>query len=203
LKKRANIVAAVGLLLSVAACGPAATMPPPNPGTLTLKWLPVSPSAPQPSLTIESLTLEDVTVFGDVAPSGSSIVREINVSLLGTPSPLVFNTLPQGLYSRIRFLVNEIHIEGTYNGIPLHIQFESESAIVDLRSSTGQEVLPEHDGAFSISIDDNSWFANQLLDGATQTSGQIVISSLSNPTIAQTLATRIASSFSLQPPPTP
>ena len=141
-----------------------------------------------------------VTVFGDVAPDGRSMLNEVSVSLLDSGRAFVFSMLPQGLYSLVRLRVHEVHVDGTYRGVPLHISFEDESsAPVDLRSPSGVDVVPGHDGTFSISIDDNAWFANQLLDSASASGGQIVITGQSNGTVLNTLASRIMSSFTLAP----
>jgi hypothetical protein len=194
--KRVNISAIAALLLAaLVGCGGMAT-PPPPPGQVSVQLVPDALTVPKLMLTAERLTLENITLFGDVSTANLTI-NEVSLDLLGIPAPLVFPSVPQGLYSRVRFQASEVDITGTYGGVPLRIQFENDATVVDLRSPTGQEVAPNHNGQFALTVDDNSWYANGLLDGATVSNGQILVSNTSNASIAQTLAMRIAASFAL------
>lgn len=174
--------------------------PPPDAGTLTLTVTPTSPATAPLTLQQARLELDNVSLVGDVAPV--SMLSDVSIDLLSSGMTLPFTMLPQGLYSRVRFTVDTVSMQGTWRGVPLTIHLESgdgsQSTVIDLRSSTGVEVAPGHDATIAVGIDAASWLAGGLLDSATQSSGQIVLDSSNNVALGQQLLSRLAPSFSWQ-----
>jgi hypothetical protein len=193
-----------GALLALAAgCGPApGGMPPPS-GTLQVVITPGAFSVPNLQVASGSLTIEGMSVYGDVASGVRSTIVEMQLDLLGNPLTFDFATIPQGLYSRVHFFASELHLQGSWRGTPLLINFEADQTPVDLRSAAGQDVEPGMNGTFEIAEDTGSWFGGTppVLDSATPAGGQIVIDPLNNLPVANTLASRIVAAFSLQPSP--
>ena len=176
--------------------------PPPDAGTLTLTITPTSPATSPLALQQARLKLDNVSLVGDVVPDGRSMLSDVSIDLLSSGMSFAFTMLPQGVYSRVRFTVDNVAMQGTWRGVPLTIQLEpldgSSIGVVDLRSSAGVEVAPGHDVTIPVVIDAASWFGGALLDSATQSSGQIVVDANNNVAIVQQLLSRIAPSFSWQ-----
>jgi hypothetical protein len=123
----------------------------------------------------------------------------VDLDALSTSSAsATIDYLPQGLYSRVRFLIGRTSIDGTWRGTPLHISLAPFGTLVDIRASTPQELGLGQDAAFQVSVDPNIWFPPYLLDGATlDDRGQIVCDDVTNVQAGSTLTQAIASSFSL------
>jgi hypothetical protein len=190
-------VAALAAALALTGCGNGPVTPP-DEGVLTLRFVPTSPAVSPLALSSSRLTIENLTLLGDVAPDGRSMLSELTIDLLSSGVSFMFTMLPQGLYSRVRFSVDKVVLEGSWRGVPLHVQLEVDNApIVDLRSAAGVEVGPAQDVLLAIRIDGASWFAGNLLDTAVVASGEIVIDSGNNLTIGEQLLARVAASFSL------
>jgi hypothetical protein len=146
------------------------------------------------------MEIEGLTVIGDVAPTGQSMVAEFALDLTSTGNSFTLSALPQGVYSRVRLFVDHVTLDGSWRGAALHFGYETEGAAgaVDLRSN-GVEVTPGHDGELAVAIDAGAWFAGNVLDGAVaDVNGALTVDSLHNPTIAATVAARIPASFSLK-----
>jgi hypothetical protein len=170
-----------------------------NPGVLTMTVAPPAISVQQLSLASAKVPLMSFAVVGNAGtPDARSMLAEVDVAP-GMMAEYSFSMLPQGLYSAISFTLGGSTFEGTWRGMPLHIQLEREDhpVPIEVRSPTGAEIDPGVDGALSVTADTNSWFANNLLDGATVSGGQITINDLSNDIVGEQLAQRIGSSFSL------
>ena len=173
--------------------------PPPSDGTLTLSFAPASAQVSSLTLASAGVQLEGITIIGDVAPDGRSMISELQIDALSTGSSVKLGAIPQGVYSRVRFNLEHVAVQGSWRGAPLQVQLESDNGTpVDLSSSSGVDVAPGHDGTFAVTLDVGSWFAGQLLDGATQSQGQIVIDAANNTTVAAQLKSRVAASFTLK-----
>jgi hypothetical protein len=179
--------------------------PPPHDGTLTLSFTPSAASVSQLTLASAGVHLEGISVIGDVAPDGRSMISDLQIDALSTTGTSVkLPTIPQGVYSRVRFKVEHTSVQGTWRGMPLSMSLESDDGTpVDLSSSAAVDVAPGHNGTFSVTLDVASWFAGQLLDGATAVSGQITVDNANNATIGSQLKSRVAASFALTPSPLP
>src|SRR5262249_17250913 len=139
----------------------------PAPGTLTVDVTPAVSAVSGLALTSCKLEIEGLTVLGDVAPDGRAMVREFTLDALSSGASFSLSMLPQGAYSRVRFSVDHVSAAGTWRDTPLSLSLDGgDNSIVDLRSD-GVEVTPGHDGALALGVDPGSWFAGNVLDGAT------------------------------------
>jgi hypothetical protein len=189
-------------LWGAAALGGCSTTPGNNgtpDGMLTVAVKPTMSAVSGLQLSSGRVQIEGLTVLGDVAPDGRSMVSEFNLDLLSTGASFTLSMLPQGVYSRVRFNVDHANVAGTWRGTPLTLSIESDDGTpVDLRSN-GVEVTPGHDGALELDVDAGLWFSNNVLDGATvDTNGQLVVDGSHNPTVASQIKSRLAGSFTLQ-----
>jgi hypothetical protein len=191
------------LMALLTGCGnaPGGTMPP-NPGALLITFTPAPVSVANLQLSSASVQIEALSVFGDVAPNGQSMLRESQVDALDAPTTFTFAMVPQGLYSRVRFNASEIAIDGSWRGHPLHVAVDMDlGSLVDLRSSSGTEVQPGQDGTLPLDVNAGPWFDGNLLDQATvDATGAITLNALSNTSVASLLFARVAPSFSLAMP---
>lgn len=195
--------ALVGAALA-AGCGQAPGTANPPDGVLTLEITPADTTVASLQLSSATLRVENVSVFGDTAPDSRSMLSNANIDLLSAGSRFTFTMLPEGVYSRVRFALERVELQGTWRGTPLQAQLEAEddggANVVDLRSA-GAELAPGHDVTLSVSLDVGSWFAGALLDQAVASSGSIRIDEYDNTTVGQTLVSRVLGSFSLADPP--
>jgi hypothetical protein len=183
---------------ALAGCGSQPGNGGPPDGVLTVAVQPTVSAVSGLQLTSGHMQIEGLTVLGDVAPDGRSMVSEFNLDLLSAGASFSLSMLPQGVYSRVRLNVDHASVAGTWNGTPLTVSLESDDgAAVDLRSN-GVEVTPGHDGELLLGVDAGAWFAGNVLDGATVVAGQIVVDSLHNATVATQLISSIPGSFTLQ-----
>ena len=138
----------------------------------------------------------DLSVLGDVAPSRLTMVDDFTLDLTSSGTSFTMSSLPQGLYSRVRFEAEHPALDGTWHGAPLHFAFESEQTI-DLRAD-GVDVAG-HDGEFVVGVDAGSWFSGNVLDGiAPDSNGEIILDATHNASVAATVASRVPASFTLQ-----
>src|ERR1700751_2507548 len=100
-------VSLAGLLLG---CGDPSGggMQPPGPGSLLVTLTPTATSESNLQLQSASLHFLNLSVVGDVAPKGRSMLGDVSFDLLGDAKSWSFDMLPQGLYSRVRFQVGAI-----------------------------------------------------------------------------------------------
>jgi hypothetical protein len=193
------------LLTVLALCGcraaPGSAAPPA--GVLTLSLTPSLTTSTELQLS-GHLEIENLTVLGDVAPDARSMLLEFALDVMAARK-FSFAMLPQGVYSGVHFLVGEVQLQGSWRGVPLRVQLDSDQglAVVDLRASAGVELSPGHDAELPITVAVDSWFAGNLLDSASQSASQIVIDATNNAAIASQLLTRIAASFALHDQPIP
>ena len=186
---------------ALAGCGGASgEPPPPSEGVLTLSFAPTPPAASPLTLAAAAVQLEGITVIGDVEPDGRSMISELQIDALSTGTSVKLGAIPQGVYSRVRFNLHHVSVQGSWRGLPLQVQLERDNGTpVDLSSSEGVDVAPGHDGMFAVTFDVGGWFAGQVLDGATQVQGRIVVDAANNTTVGAQLESRIAASFALNP----
>jgi hypothetical protein len=167
-------------------------------GTLTVAVTPTATAVAGLQLTSGRSQIEGLTVLGDVAPNGRTMVSEFNLDLLSTGASFTLSTVPQGVYSRVHFAVDETQVAGSWRGMPLSLALESDDGVaVDLRSN-GVELAPGHDGELTVGVDVGAWFAGNVLDGATPDQGQLVVDKSHNATVAAEIQSRLPASFSLQ-----
>jgi hypothetical protein len=197
-----RLCTSVVALTVLAACGDNTTNPSSDAsgggGKLTLVFQPSNPpQATGLSLTQAHVQVEAVAVIGDLTPDYRTMLTgETHVDMLGMPLTHVFDQAPQGLYSRVHFLQEEITFQGTYNGMPIQAQFEYETSI-DLRDPVGQDVWPNHNAVFTVSFDGSNWFAGNVLSQAVVVGGQIVIDRVNNIPVGQAIAHNVAAAISL------
>lgn len=138
---------------------------------------------------------------GSPPPSGDPAAprtTHFELDVLSAGRDLSFDFYPQGLYSRVLFILDGATIEGTWNGTAVRASlrpFMGER--VDLRSTSPQELGRGIDTTFEISLDASTWFASRLLDSAMTTNGEIVCDEQRNVQLAAALNDRIIRSFSL------
>jgi hypothetical protein len=190
----------VASLTVLTGCGDTGTTPMPDAtpsgGKLTLVLSPVRPTAPNLTLSQAGVKIEGLAVIGDTTPDYRTMLSgEPNLDMLGPQVTHDFTEAPQGLYSRVRFKLEDITFQGTYNGMPIQGHIEQET-IIDLRDPVGQDVWPNHSAVFTVTFDGTQWFGN-LLAQAVPSNGQIQIDYLNNAAIGQSIAHNIAAAISL------
>lgn len=170
-------------------------------GILTLDLNPTVSAVSGLQLTSGRVQIEGLTVLGDVAPDGRSMVSEFNLDVLSAGASFSLSMLPQGVYSRVRFSVDHANVAGSWRGMPLTVSLEPDddngASVVDLRSD-GVEVTPGHDGELAVGVDAGAWFAGNVLDGATPDQGQIVVDDSHNVAVATQIISNLVGSFTLQ-----
>jgi hypothetical protein len=198
--------AAFASVATLAGCSGTVGHSAPVNGALTVDFMPRSATLANLTLLAASVHLESVAVLGDVTPDARSMIADVSVDALGPGESTKLATIPQGVYSRVRFNVEHLAVQGTWRNLSLSVQLDNDdsSALpVDLSSPDGVDVTPGHDGTVTVTIDVAGWFGNALLDGATAAGGQIVVDRANNVAVAQKLRTNVATSFALQDAPVP
>jgi hypothetical protein len=193
------------LAAALAGCGGAPdTTQSSDPGVLTLRLRPTHTAVDGLELDSATMRLEHVQILGDVPAGDRSMLSSADVDLLGAASQYEFTMLPQGVYSRVRCVIDRLRLEGAWRGTPLRIDVDSDDeGLVDLRTAAAQELAPGHDVAITAAIDVGSWFAGALLDQATPIAGQIFIDEYANRSVATQLAGRALASVTLEDAPVP
>jgi hypothetical protein len=193
---------AAASLSALTGCGNSPGGTGPAPGTLTVDVKPAAIAVTGLSLTSCKLEIEGLTVLGDVAPSGP-MIHEFTLDALSAGASFPLAMLPQGVYSRVRFSVDHVSAAGSWRDTPLSLSLDAgDNTIVDLRSN-GVELTPGHDAAFTLGVDPGSWFAGNVLDGATVASNQILIDALTNTAVGAQILASVPASFTLQDSTTP
>jgi len=193
------IVLACACACILAACGPASQPPPP--GTLTVSFEPQAVNVANLALSSATLRLRSLIALGDRPPQGPPPPVEVTVTV-APPANASFTfdmpPPPPGVYSRLQFLVEDATIAGTWRSTPFtaHLGMFG-GGMVNLFSASGTEVGAGHDGAFTVTVDANAWFAGNLLDTAMVSGGQITCDQSNNPSVAMQLTMRIAQSFAI------
>jgi hypothetical protein len=188
----------------------------PSPGVATIGFAPKAVNLPYINLTRARARLDRLQLIGNVPPppppgyppppgdhpppDGSwqppppSFV-DLD-ALSAAPSSTMIADLPQGLYSRVRFILGRISLEGTARGTVFRVSLEPFGVVVDVRASVPQELGLDQDASFEVAVDPNFWFPPYMFEGATlDNRGEIVCDDVSNGQIAQLLIPAMASSF--------
>jgi hypothetical protein len=189
----------------------------PTPGVATVGFVPKPIVLPNINLSRASTRLDRLQIIGNVPPPpppGSLPPPDsrpppdgyhppeatVNLdALASTPSTGSIENLPQGLYSRMRFMIGRISLEGRARGTPFQVSLAPFGAVVDIRASVPQELGLDHDVAFDVSVDPNLWFPPYVFEGATlDNRGVIICDDVSNTQIGSALIQSMLRSFSLQ-----
>ena len=189
-------VALAVALLGLVGCGGPDDRP--RPGELSVTFIPVQGSVPEPQLTAATMRLSHIGVFGNAPPPGGPPPpNDINFDALGGGVRRDF-TLPPGIYSRVQLAYENVVINGTWRGTPFQVRLGMMRGFpVDLRATVGRVLSVDNDVAFVVDVDVGSWFAGNVLDGAVASGGQIICDPLNNPTITMEVGMRIGRSFVL------
>lgn len=172
----------------------------PNPGVLSVTVTPPAISVDALTVSSAKVPLLGFSVLGNAGqPDARSMLDEVDLAP-GMMADYSFSMLPQGLYSAVGFTLGGSTFDGAWRGMPLHVHLEHDDhgTAIEVRSQSGAEIAPGQNGGFTFAVDTNSWFAGNLLDGATVAGGEINVGDNSNDVVAEQLAHRIAASFSLQ-----
>src|SRR5439155_3826993 len=175
---------------------------PPKPGLLTVTFVPTAPATPDLVLSSGTLRLDHILVIGDAPPPmHMPPMQAVNLDVLSSGGSLTFTMLPPGVYSRVQLVFENVMLQGTWRGMP----FQARLAVfrpmpVDLRSPTGKELGHDMDVTFTVGVDAGSWFAGNVLDGASPPpgGGTTLIDEQNNFGVTMELTTRVGRSFSLQ-----
>ncbi len=142
------------------------------------------------------LSLEDLAILGDSPENDRSSLNSLPLDLTAGMQSHPFLGLSPGLYSRLRFDLDDFALEGSWNGIPLTIHYDIEDFPVDLLTSA-EDVEPGRSVSFHLSMDMDLWFTTDLLNRAQVDGGEVRIDFLHNQNIAVDLIANMAASVSL------
>jgi hypothetical protein len=169
--------------------------------------------AAKPLASRDLLALDDATMrfdhvhaLGDTPPSRPPMgpppthpLDRVDFDALSAGGQLTFD-VPQGFYSLVELNVEDVVVDGKWRNVPFHARLATAQGLrLDLPAA-GQEALPEEEITFTVTVDPNAWFANDVLDGATPAPGttEIFCDDLNNVSVAGTLTTQLRASFSVQ-----
>jgi hypothetical protein len=185
----------------------------PHPGVATVGFTPKPVALPYIDLARARVDLNRVLVIGNMPPPpppGQPVpnrpppdrpppLPDVDLDALSSSgSSATLEDLPQGLYSRVRFTLGRISLEGTARGTVFNVSIAPFGVIVDVRASTPQELGLDRDIAFDVSVDPNVWFPPYLFEGATlDNRGEIVCDEVTNPQVGAALTQAMTRSFSL------
>jgi hypothetical protein len=198
------------LTLALLACedGPSAG---PQPGIATVAFAPRPLTLPYINLSSARLRLDRLEVIGNVPPpppppQQGPPPQELpprmpgfDLDALSKSSSTSIEDLPQGLYSRVRFILGRITLEGSVQSTNFHVALRPFGVIVDIRAPNPQELGFDRDIAFDVGLDPNLWFPPGLFAGATLDSrGDIVLDDATNAYVGAALTDAVSRSFRLQ-----
>jgi hypothetical protein len=198
-----------GLVFALAACSGGDQANVPAPGVATVGFRPKPVMLPYINLSRARTMLDRLQLVGNVpqyppqqqlpdGPPPPPPGQRIDLDALSAGTSAAFEDLPQGIYSRVRFIIGRIWLEGTWKGTRFQVSLAPFGAIVDIRAPTPQELGLDRDIAFQVVVDPNIWFPPYLFDGAMlDDRGEIICDEVSNTQIAATLTRGMAGSFSL------
>lgn len=184
----------------------------PTPGLATVAFTPKPVALPYIDLSRAQVQLDRVLIIGNVPPPpppGEPLpnrpppdrppLPDVSLDALSSAGASAsFDDFPQGLYSRVRFTLGRISLEGKARGTVFNVSIAPFSVIIDVRASVPQELGLDRDINFPVSVDPNLWFPPYLFEGATlDNRGEIVCDEVSNPQIGATIIQGLARSFSL------
>jgi hypothetical protein len=186
----------------------------PAPGVATVSFAPQALTVPYVNLTRARVQLDRLQVVGNTFPPPSSSqpppdhpppddqppqFTGVSLDALSPTTSTTIDSLPQGLYSRVRFLVGRVSIDGTWRGTPFHVSLAPFGATVDIRAPAPQELGLDQDAAFQVSVALDLWFPPYLFDNAAlDDRGQIICDDVSNPQMSGPITQWIAASFALR-----
>jgi hypothetical protein len=201
---RTSLFAAVAAWAS--ACGSPLTPPAANP-PLTVNFVPLPLTAGGPlTMTIATMHLEHIRAIGNTPPpppppgEAPEQLDKLDLDALSSGGSVTLNP-PMGLYSRIQFFFSHVTLAGQWNGTPLTAQLDSFMGTrVDLRAAMELEVELGADtmGAFTVTVDPNRWFTDQMLQAATLDGGAIAFDDQHNVALAEQLTSQIKLAFAVQ-----
>ena len=181
----------------------------PQPGVATVAFAPRPLTNPYIDLSSAALRLDRLEIIGNVPPPPPSPDRPppqdppprppgIDLDALSEGTSATVEDLPQGLYSRVRFLLGRITLEGTVQATRFHVTLRPFGRVVDIRASVPQELGFERDIAFEVTLDPNFWFPPGVFQGAMlDVRGEIVCDDVTNTWITGALTDAISASFRL------
>ena len=179
----------------------------PQPGVATVAFAPRALTIPYIDLSSAKLRLDRLEIIGNVPPPPPQFpppdeppprLPGIDLDALSEGTSTTVEDLPQGLYSRIRFLLGRVTLEGTVQSTRFHVTLRPFGRVVDIRASTPQELGFERDIAFEVTLDPNFWFPPGVFQGAMLDSrGEIVCDDVSNYWITAALVDTVSASFRL------
>lgn len=198
------------LTLALVACAPE-TATAPQPGVATVAFAPRPLGIPYITLTSASLRLDRLAVIGNVPPPPNQPPPDhpppqdppprppgFELDALSNGASATIEDLPQGLYSRVSFLVGRITLEGSVQDTKFHVALRPFNAFVDIRTSDPQELGFDRDIAFDVSLDPNLWFPPGIFSGAMLDSrGDIVCDDVTNVYLGMALIDALPRSFRL------
>jgi hypothetical protein len=186
----------IGALLA-GACGP-----PPQPmnSTLTVAFAPKTASVADLTLSKATLVVSHVQPIGNAPPQNPPPPVMLTIDALSsTGASLPFDHPPPGLYSRVQFSVDDVEIDGTWRGTPVHAMVGMFGGNqVGLRAPSGHELDEGMSVTLTVDIDVGAWFAGDVLDGASMNGGQLECDMQSAPPCAGRLSMQIDQSFTLE-----
>jgi hypothetical protein len=181
----------------------------PQPGLATVAFAPRPLTIPYIDLSSARLRLDRLEIIGNVPPPlpapGQPPPLEppprppgIDLDALSEGTSETVEDLPQGLYSRVRFLLGRVTLEGTVQATKFHVTLRPFGRVVDIRASMPQELGFERDITFEVTLEPNFWFPPGLFQGAMLDSrGEIVCDDVSNYWITAALVDAVSGSFHL------
>lgn len=195
------------LLLVVASCGgrPLPSASSSGAGTVTISFAGVQLAAGPLDVGAASIVLKDVSLYGDVQAAPSFQLPDVSVDVLSASTPVRVMDLPQGLYSRLRFSVDQLHLSGKWRDWALSLTLDDgdddDQLGVALRAPNGVELASGQTVGFAVTIDVSSWFAGVDLDDAEVDSDQTIhLDDDHNGVLMSALITAVPSSFALTDP---
>jgi len=180
----------------------------PQPGVANVGFAPRALTIPYINLASAKLRIDRLEIIGNVPPPPPDPNRpppefpprvpSIDLDALSDGASATLERLPQGLYSRVRFLLGRITLEGAVQNTRFHVALMPFGAVVDIRASAPQELGFDRDIAFDIALDPNIWFPPGLFQGAQLDGrGEIVCDDVTNTSLAGALTYAMSGSFRL------
>jgi hypothetical protein len=193
------------LLLLVAGCGGAARAPVADTGTVSVVFS--AQPLPAGALTLASATIsmEDLALFGDVQSAPGIMLPGVSIDMLAPSGPVLLDGLPQGVYSRLRFSLEALHISGQWRDHMLLIDLvdgdDDDDVVVDLRAPAGRELTAGQTIGFAVSVDPGAWLAGVDLDQASIDADQCIrLGGGHNSALVPALLAALPPSFQLATP---
>jgi hypothetical protein len=199
------------LTLALIACSAPEMATGPQPGVATVSFTPRRLGIPYIDLTSASLRLDRLAILGNVPPPPNQPPPDhpppqdlpprphgFDLDALSNGASATIEDLPEGLYSRVSFMLGWISLEGSVQSTKFHVALRPFGTVVNILASNPQELGFDRDIAFEISLDPNLWFPPGLFNGAMLDSrGDIVCDDVTNTYIGMALTDAMTWSFRL------